>query len=160
MNTRELLNRATEGLSVGRAFGAAYEKDGLLVIPVAIVAGGGGGGEGPVSPPARRADAATRTGGEGPGDHEHALPLGSGGGFGGLVLPIGAYVVKGDTVRWVPAIDVSRVLLAGLGVVRLLVRSRTVARLRRTESGRGIPARGRRRGGRWAAPAGVGPSVS
>ena len=26
-----------------RAFGAVYEKDGMLIIPVAIVAGGGGG---------------------------------------------------------------------------------------------------------------------
>jgi hypothetical protein len=33
-------------LSVGRAFGTAYEKEGTLLVPVAIVAGGGGGGEG------------------------------------------------------------------------------------------------------------------
>jgi hypothetical protein len=28
-----------------RAFGTAYEKDGMLIIPVAIVAGGGGGAQ-------------------------------------------------------------------------------------------------------------------
>ncbi len=46
MDTHELMGRISENLSVRRAFGAAYEKDGLLVIPVALVAGGGGGGEG------------------------------------------------------------------------------------------------------------------
>ncbi len=46
MGAQELMSRLSENLSVRRAFGAAYEKDGLLVIPVALVAGGGGGGEG------------------------------------------------------------------------------------------------------------------
>jgi hypothetical protein len=46
MDTQDLISRMSENLSVRRAFGAAYEKDGLLVIPVALVAGGGGGGEG------------------------------------------------------------------------------------------------------------------
>ena len=46
MDTHELMGRLSENLSACRAFGAAYEKDGLLVIPVALVAGGGGGGEG------------------------------------------------------------------------------------------------------------------
>ena len=41
-----LLAKAADNLSVRRAFGAAYEKDGMLIIPVAIVAGGGGGGTG------------------------------------------------------------------------------------------------------------------
>ena len=44
MDVENLLARASENLSVRRAFGAAYEKDGLLIIPVALVAGGGGGG--------------------------------------------------------------------------------------------------------------------
>ena len=48
MDTQELMSRMSENLSVRRAFGSAYEKAGLLVIPVALVAGGGGGGEGTV----------------------------------------------------------------------------------------------------------------
>jgi hypothetical protein len=38
-----LLRKVSDDLSVRRAFGTAYEKDGLLIIPVAMVAGGGGG---------------------------------------------------------------------------------------------------------------------
>ena len=47
MDVQELLGKVAQHLSVSRAFGTAYEKDGSLVIPVALVAGGGGGGEGP-----------------------------------------------------------------------------------------------------------------
>lgn len=43
MDMQNLLAKASENLSVRRAFGAAYEKDGMLIIPVALVAGGGGG---------------------------------------------------------------------------------------------------------------------
>ncbi|HEY5437758.1 MAG TPA: hypothetical protein VIJ99_02530, partial [Acidimicrobiales bacterium] len=49
MDVKDLLNRAVENISVSRAFGTAYERDGVLVIPVALVAGGGGRGEGPTS---------------------------------------------------------------------------------------------------------------
>ena len=53
MDLKDLLGRASEHLSVSRAFGAAYEKDGSLIIPVAFVAGGGGGGgtDDPATPP-------------------------------------------------------------------------------------------------------------
>jgi len=37
MGPQELLNRVADNVSVRRAFGAAYDKDGLLVIPVALV---------------------------------------------------------------------------------------------------------------------------
>ena len=47
----------------------------------------------------------------------------AGGGFGGLVMPAGAYVVKGDQVRWVPAVDVTIVVLASLSLVRVLARA-------------------------------------
>ncbi|HMK96828.1 MAG TPA: hypothetical protein VK425_04725, partial [Acidimicrobiales bacterium] len=53
---------------------------------------------------------------------EIAVGRGSGGGFGGLIMPIGAYVVKADQVRWVPAVDVTVVVLASLSMVRLLAR--------------------------------------
>ena len=46
MDVENLLAKVAENLSVRRAFGTAYEKDGMLIIPVALVAGGGGGGTG------------------------------------------------------------------------------------------------------------------
>ena len=50
MGTDESTSRIADRLSVRRAFGSAYEKNGLLVIPVALVAGGGGGGRRAISP--------------------------------------------------------------------------------------------------------------
>jgi uncharacterized spore protein YtfJ len=123
VNAGELLDRMAEHISVRRSFGAAYEREGLLVIPVALVAGGGGGGEGPVKPTATRHTRAIET-----TEPAKGAPAGSppptdtGGGFGGLVLPIGVYVVKDDQVRWVPAVDPTLIVLAALSVVRLFVR--------------------------------------
>ena len=128
MDVENLLAKAADNLSVWRAFGAAYEKDGVLIIPVAIVAGGGGGGTGrhrrgnpaagPDSPPE---DAATARG----ITPQNSGGTEAGGGFGGLVLPSGAYVVKGDQVRWVPAVDVTIAVLASLSLVRMLARTWT-----------------------------------
>jgi uncharacterized spore protein YtfJ len=122
VNTRELLDRMAENLSVRRSFGAAYEREGLLIIPVALVAGGGGGGEGPMKPPAtghaRAIETAEPANGAPPGSQP---PTGTGGGFGGLVLPLGVYVVKGDQVRWIPAYDATLIVLASLSVVRVFV---------------------------------------
>ena len=92
----------------------------MLIIPVAMVAGGGGGGTSrsrhqhgnSAAPPETLAapDAAAQDSG----------PADAGGGFGGLVLPSGAYVVKGDQVRWVPAVDTTIVVLASLALIRML----------------------------------------
>jgi uncharacterized spore protein YtfJ len=114
MDVENLLAKASESLSVRRAFGTAYEKDGMLIIPVALVAGGGGGGTG-TARSRRDASAASQD----PGSMD------AGGGFGGLVLPSGAYVVKGDQVRWVPAVDVTIVVVASLTLVRGLARTWT-----------------------------------
>lgn len=38
MDTRELLDKMGENLSVRRSFGAAIEREGALIIPVALVA--------------------------------------------------------------------------------------------------------------------------
>jgi uncharacterized spore protein YtfJ len=136
MDVETILARVSENLSVRRAFGPAYEKDGLLIIPVALVTGGGGGGTG--SPRTRRADSAPQDSApqdsapqdsapqdSAPQDSapQDSGPMDSGGGFGGLVLPSGAYVVKGDQVRWVPAIDPTIVTLASLSLVRVLARA-------------------------------------
>ena len=133
MDVGNLLMKASDNFSVRRAFGTAYEKDGILIIPVALVAGGGGGG---TARPRHRDPAA------GPGSLPEAGPEGldatpqdsgpadAGGGFGGLVLPAGAYVVKDGQVRWVPAVDVTIVVLASLSLVRVLARTWTRSRLR------------------------------
>jgi uncharacterized spore protein YtfJ len=124
MDVENILARASENLSVRRAFGAAYEKDGMLIIPVALVAGGGGGGTGTTR--ARGGDSAARPEGAPAGaagqDAASQDPgrTGDGGGFGGVVLPSGAYVVKGDQVRWVPAVDATIIALASLSLVRVL----------------------------------------
>jgi uncharacterized spore protein YtfJ len=136
MDVENLLAKASENLSVRRAFGTAYEKDGMLIIPVALVAGGGGGGTGTAR--SRRGNSAARPGsppGAGPAAHDTAPqnsgPTDAGGGFGGLVLPSGAYVVKGDQVRWVPAVDATIVVLASLSLVRVLARTWTGRRRHR-----------------------------
>jgi hypothetical protein len=61
-------------------------------------------------------------------------PMDAGGGFGGLVLPSGAYVVKGDHVRWVPALDTTILVLASVSLVRMLARTLTRARQRHDRS--------------------------
>jgi hypothetical protein len=58
----------------------------------------------------------------GPAD---ASSMDAGGGFGGLVVPVGVYVVKDDQVRWVSAVDVTIAVLASVGLVRTLARSWT-----------------------------------
>jgi len=123
MDIGKLLEKASDQVSVRRAFGPAYEKDGLLIIPVALVAGGGGGG---LARPGRANRAVRADGppeGAGPPVDAAAQDMDAGGGFGGLVLPVGVYVVKGDEVRWVSAVDVTIAMLASLGLVRILTRS-------------------------------------
>ena len=126
MDVENLLAKTSDNLSVRRAFGTAYEKDGMLIIPVAMVAGGGGGG----TSRTRRGNSAARPG---TSPEEDATADGAtsqdpgrtdaGGGFGWLVLPSGAYVVKGDQVRWVPAVDVTIVAVASLILVQVLART-------------------------------------
>ena len=128
MDVGNLLMKASDNLSVRRAFGTAYEKDDMLIIPVAMVAGGGGGGTGR---PRHRDPAAgpdTLSEGDPAGNGAPSQDSGrmdAGGGFGGLVLPSGAYVVKGGQVRWVPAVDMTIVVLASLSLVRVLARTWT-----------------------------------
>lgn len=123
MDAHTLLSRVGETLSVRRVFGEPIERDGVTVIPVAFVAGGGGGGEGPVAPPPGSPTEA---------DHAESSPvdatpnMGSGGGIGGVVVPLGVYVVKGDDVRWKPVLH-PMFALPFVGLIRLLVKSRSRA---------------------------------
>jgi uncharacterized spore protein YtfJ len=130
MDLQELMNKVTQNLSANRAFGPAYEKDGVMLIPVALVAGGGGGGEGPMVPTSgvNQDEESDATEPESKG-----LATGSGGGFGGVVVPVGAYVVKDEQVRWVPAVNSTVVVLAALVLVRMLLRARARASRRRRD---------------------------
>ena len=134
MDVENLLAKVGDNVSVRRVFGAAYEKDGTLIIPVAIVAGGGGGG---AANPRRGNPAAGPGNPAGGGPPERDAPpqgperMDAGGGFGGLTLPSGVYVVKGDQVRWVPVVDVTVIVWALLSLVRILARTWTAWRSHR-----------------------------
>jgi uncharacterized spore protein YtfJ len=114
MDVQEVMKEARDAITVRRVFGEPYEKNGITVIPAAAVRGGagGGGGEGPA--------------GEGRGE---------GTGFGLSAKPAGAYVIKGETVQWQPAVDVNRIVLGAqlvavvaLLTVRAFARSRSEAK--------------------------------
>ena len=98
----ELLARAKDTMTVSRVYGEPYQSNGVTLIPAASIKGGFGGGEG-----------------EGSED----TPAGGGGGMGVSARPVGAYQIAGDKVTWVPAVDISRVILMGqvVAIVAMLV---------------------------------------
>jgi uncharacterized spore protein YtfJ len=106
MDVNQLLNQTRDALSVGRLFGEPHERNGITVIPVAVVRGGGGAGQG-----------------EGSGPEGVGTGSGSGGGFGLAAKPAGVYVIEGNCVSWRPAVDVNRIILGGqiVLIVGLLV---------------------------------------
>jgi uncharacterized spore protein YtfJ len=93
-NVDELLEGAREAITARRVYGDPIEQEGVTVIPAAAVGGGGGGG----------------------GDADHN----GGAGFGLRARPVGAYVIRGQDVTWVPAIDVTRLAVVALGALLLL----------------------------------------
>lgn len=97
MNVDEMLEGAREAITVRRVYGDPIEREGVTIIPAADVRGGGGGG----------------------GDAQNN----GGGGFGVTARPVGVYVVRGDSVRWEPAVDASRIAVTGMltAIVALLV---------------------------------------
>jgi uncharacterized spore protein YtfJ len=102
VTTMDLINSAREALTVRRVFGEPYERDGVTVIPAAVIRGGAGGGAG----------------------REEGHQEGQGGGFGLTARPAGVYVVKDGAVGWQPAVDVNRIVgtavLAWIAVVWLV----------------------------------------
>jgi uncharacterized spore protein YtfJ len=127
MDVQDLLNKVAQNLSVTRAFGAAYEKDGSMVIPVALVTGGGGGGEGNSGSTATSSSDGDTVGET---DASNDLPSGSGGGFGGVVMPVGVYVVKDEKVRWIPAVNVNLIIVVVFITLRMILRARFRAQRR------------------------------
>lgn len=89
-----------------RVVGEPVERDGAVVVPLLAVRAGGGGGAG---------------GGEDPASG--ASGSGSGSGWGGQARPVGAYVLEQGTVRFEPAVDVTRIAIVGqvVALVALLV---------------------------------------
>lgn len=113
MNSRDIqesVTRARDAISVKRVFGEPYEKGGVTIIPAARVAGAGGGGV------------------NGPGG---GAPAGFGSGFGMVGRPAGVFVIKGDRVRWQPAVDPAVLAVA---VAVLVLGLRRAARRRRRAS--------------------------
>jgi len=98
MDIAELMEKAKDTVTVKRVFGEPIEKDGVVIVPCAWVAGGGGGG----------------SGGEG-------ATAGSGGGFGFHARPLGVYVISGGTVRFRPTIEFGTLVAAGLGLLRIVL---------------------------------------
>jgi uncharacterized spore protein YtfJ len=106
MKLDEILSTAKDTISVKRVFGEPIEREGLTVIPVAVVGGGGGGGSG----------------------QDEKGDGGEGGGFGMGGRPAGAYVIKNGELSWRPAVDPNRIVLAvaAVAVAYLLTRPRVL----------------------------------
>jgi uncharacterized spore protein YtfJ len=121
MDVQDLLNKVAQNLSVTRAFGSAYEKDGSLVIPVALVTGGGGAGEGSAGSASTPSDDEDIVRDAVDADAEPSS--GSGGGFGGIVMPVGVYVVKDEKVRWIPAVNVNLIIVVVFITLRMILRA-------------------------------------
>ena len=99
----EMVAATRDALTVRRVFGEPVERDGVTVIPAAVLRGGAGGGGG-----------SDEQGGHG-----------EGGGLGLVARPAGAYVVKDGAVTWRPAFDLNRAVgIAGTVAVAWLLLGR------------------------------------
>jgi uncharacterized spore protein YtfJ len=110
VNVDEMLTGVRDAVTVKRVYGDPIERDGILLIPAAKVAGGGGGG----------------------GDSD----AGSGGGFGVSARPVGAWVIRNGEVTWEPAVDATRIATLGMLVaivflwtVRSIAKAQAKARI-------------------------------
>jgi uncharacterized spore protein YtfJ len=104
MDITEAISSARDSITVKRVYGEPYERNGVTVIPAAMVMGGAGGGTG----------------------QQEDGTSGGGGGFGVQARPVGALVIRGEEVSWKPAMDLSRVILGCqlLGLAAILLTHR------------------------------------
>jgi hypothetical protein len=103
----EAFGSIRETLSARQVFGEPVAREGVTVIPAATVIGAGGGGSG------------SRESGRGDGE-AHEPATGTGMGLGLVAWASGAFEIHEDRVIWRPTLDVTRILLAALGVVLAL----------------------------------------
>jgi uncharacterized spore protein YtfJ len=96
----DLLAGARDTIGAGRVYGSPVQVGGTTLVPAAWVAGGTGGGGGVVGP-----------------DDRHDASHGGGMGLGLYARPAGAFVVRDGEVSWKPAIDVTQIVVTGLGAV-------------------------------------------
>jgi uncharacterized spore protein YtfJ len=109
MKLDELVSSTRDALTARRIYAEPFERDGLAVIPAALVRGGAGGGSG----------------------HDEKGQEGEGGGFGMTGAPAGAYVIQGNSVKWLPAVDPNRLfLMVGMAVIAYLLMRPRMARAR------------------------------
>ena len=99
MTPENILERVGDQLGIRRVFGEPIERDGVVVVPVAVSIGGGGGGSAP--------------------DEQ-----GTGGGFGGMVRGIGVYAISGGQVRFIPAVDTTALAALGVLLTGIVLRAR------------------------------------
>lgn len=93
------LGKQSASLGVRSVYGEQQDVDGVRVIPVAISWSGFGAGEDP--------------------------ERGSGGGGGGVAIPVGAYIRKGDDLRFEPNL----VSLVAVGIPFVWVAGRVLSRV-------------------------------
>ena len=104
-----MVAQARDAMTVRRVYGDPIERDGIVVIPAAVVSGGGGGGGG--------VDTQGQTG--------------AGTGFGLHARPAGAFVIRDGDVRWEPVEDpigrlmvVTTTITVGMLIARSMLRRR------------------------------------
>lgn len=104
MKFNDAISTAQDAITVKRVYADPYERDGLTVIPAAMVGGGAGAGAG----------------------HDEKGQEGEGGGFGVTGRPAGAFIITGKQVSWKPAVDPNRIIatIALVVTVYLLTRPR------------------------------------
>ena len=100
-----LVERMQEKFRAQIVYGDPIEKDGTVLLPAAWVAGGGGGGSG-----------------------EQPDSQGEGGGFGLVARPSGSWVVTTEGARWVPAVDLTTIVLASSVLLMSYLRYRAKGR--------------------------------
>jgi uncharacterized spore protein YtfJ len=103
MEFNDMVSNAKDAMTVRMVFGEPVERGPVTVIPAARVIGGLGGGNGT----------------------DHDGQQGEGGGFGMRAYPAGVYVLRDGQVRWLPAVDPNRIVVAAgaVAAVALLTRA-------------------------------------
>ena len=136
MQAREILAQARDAMNARRVFGEPIDRDGVTIVPVMRLLGGAGGGRGEenasLGGAAGAADTSAAGGDDAPSEPAAGLQGAAasfGVGFGVKASPAGVYVIKGDDVRWLPAVEPERLaFIAGTIVVIALLIVRSIAR--------------------------------